>query len=140
MADREILEIDGRNPFAARLDHVLGAVGDLHVAVVVDGGDVAGVEPAVLFEHRVAFDLVIALGHRRPAHLQAAEGLAVPRQRLAGVVGDLHFDAERRVALFHLDVEASPRRLSPAYSGFMVQSEPSGLISVMPQAWTTSTP
>src|SRR5215469_8231099 len=33
---------------------------------------------------------------------------------------------------------ASP--LSPAYSGTSVQALPSGLISVMPQAWTTFTP
>ena len=47
MADREVFEVDRGNPFAARLDHVLGAVGDLHVAVRVDGGDVAGVEEAL---------------------------------------------------------------------------------------------
>ena len=52
MADGEVLQVDRGNPFAARLDHVLGAVGDLHVAVRVDGGDVAGVEEALLVEDR----------------------------------------------------------------------------------------
>src|SRR5690349_15769278 len=33
MTDREILKVDRGNPFASRLDHVLGAVGDLHVAI-----------------------------------------------------------------------------------------------------------
>jgi hypothetical protein len=33
MADSEVFEVDGRDPFAARLDHVLGAVGDPHVGV-----------------------------------------------------------------------------------------------------------
>ena len=50
MADREIFEIDRGNPLAAGLDHVLGAVGDLHVAVRIDGRDVAGIEEAVLVE------------------------------------------------------------------------------------------
>ena len=50
MADREIFQVDRGNPFAAGLDHVLGAVGDLHVAVLVDGGDVAGVEEAFVVE------------------------------------------------------------------------------------------
>jgi hypothetical protein len=45
-----VLELDRADPFAARLDHVLGAVAQLDVAVVVDGGDVAGLEPAVLGE------------------------------------------------------------------------------------------
>ena len=50
MADGEVLQLDRGDPFAARLDHVLGAVGDLHVAVRVDGRDVAGVEKALLVE------------------------------------------------------------------------------------------
>ena len=116
MADGEVLELDRGNPFAARLDHVLGAVGDLHVAVRVDGGDVAGVEEAVLVED-VAAVLEIAARNRRPAHLEPAEGLAVARQLVAGVVGDLHLDPERRVALLGLDVEqllAAQMRRIPA--------------------------
>ena len=50
MADRDILHLDRGNPFAARLDDVLGAVGDLHIAVAVDGGDIAGVETAFVVE------------------------------------------------------------------------------------------
>ena len=64
MADREVFQVDRGNPFAAGLDHVLGAVGDLHVAVRVDGGDVAGVEEAVVVED-VAVVLEIGLGDRR---------------------------------------------------------------------------
>ena len=47
MRHRGILEVDRADPLAARLDHVLAAVGDLQVAVGVDRRDVAGVEPAV---------------------------------------------------------------------------------------------
>ena len=45
--DGDVLQRDRADPLAARLDHVLGAVGDLHVAVGIDGRDVAGGEPAV---------------------------------------------------------------------------------------------
>src|SRR2546428_4713939 len=40
MRDRDVLEIDRADPFAARLDDILRAVGDLDVAVGVDGADV----------------------------------------------------------------------------------------------------
>src|SRR5665811_1928082 len=49
VADGDVFQLDGADPFAAGLDHVLGAVGDLHVAIGVDGGDVAGREPALSF-------------------------------------------------------------------------------------------
>ena len=104
VTDREIFQIDRRDPLAAGLDDVLGAVGDPHIAVLVDGGDVAGVEKAFVVED-VGIDLEIGLGDRGPAHLEAAESLAVPRQFLAGIVGDLHLDAERRVALGLQDIE-----------------------------------
>src|SRR5438067_9704067 len=84
--DRDVLEVDRADPFAARLDHVLRAVGDLHGAVGVDGGDLAGLELAgtmVVNAQRVsALALEVALDHPGPAHLQVAKGLAVPRQLL----------------------------------------------------------
>src|SRR3546814_10811202 len=46
-ADRGVFELDRADPFAARLDHILRAVGDLHHAVGVQHRDVAGVEPAL---------------------------------------------------------------------------------------------
>ena len=70
VTDRQVFEIDRRYPFAAGLDHVLGAVGDLHVAVAVDGRDVAGVEQAILVEDRIALDLVIALATAGPRTLR----------------------------------------------------------------------
>src|SRR5260221_4287746 len=85
--DRDVLQVDRADPLAARLDHVLGAVGDLDVAVGVDGADVAGREPALL-QRIAALALEIALDHPRPAHLQVAEGLAVPRQLLPVLVHD----------------------------------------------------
>ncbi len=101
MADGEILDVDRRNPFAARLDHVFGAVGDLHVAFGIDRRDVAGVEEAVLVED-VALLLEIAPGDGRTGDLEAAEAFAVPRQFPVLGVDDLHLDAEGRPALLDL--------------------------------------
>src|ERR1700751_2928366 len=88
VADRQILDFDRRYPFAARLDHVLRAIGDLHVALRIDGRDVAGVEEAVGVEDVAALTFEIGLGYGRSAHLEAAEGLAVPRQLAVRIVGD----------------------------------------------------
>ena len=104
MSDREIFQFDRGNPLAAGLDHVLGTVRDAHITVRIDGGDVAGIEIAFIVQN-VAIDAEIGLRHRRPAHFQSAEGLAVPRQFLAGIVGDLHLHAERRIALGLQDIE-----------------------------------
>ena len=98
MSDREVFQIDRGNPLAAGLDHILGAIGDPHVSVLVDGRDVAGVEITFLVEN-VGIDVEIGLRYRGTADLQPAEGLAVPRQFLTGIVGDLHLNAERRIAL-----------------------------------------
>ncbi len=47
VAEHSVLDLDRRDVLAAADDHVLLAVGDRHVAVVVDRAAVAGVEPAV---------------------------------------------------------------------------------------------
>src|SRR5262249_8721462 len=52
--------------------------------------------------------LEVGPGHRRTPYLEPAEGLAIPRQPAAAIVGDLHLDAERRVPLLLLHVD--PRR------------------------------
>src|SRR5262245_1688583 len=104
MADREVLQIDRGDPLAAGLDHVLGAIRHLHIAIAIDGGDVAGVEEALRVEDWPVFP-VVGARDAGAAHLEAAEGLAVPRQPLARIVGDLHLDHERRVTLLLLDVE-----------------------------------
>ena len=44
---QQVLHVDRADPLAARLDQVLGAVGDAHVAVRVDRRHVAGAQPAV---------------------------------------------------------------------------------------------
>jgi hypothetical protein len=46
MAHGGILDRGTRDPFATRLDHVLGAIDDLDGAVRKQPGDVAGLQPA----------------------------------------------------------------------------------------------
>src|SRR6266511_2460480 len=87
-----VLELDRRDPLAARLDDVLGAVGDLDEAVLVDAADVAGAQPTVVELVGRGIE-VVAAGDPRPPHFDLADSLAVPRQRRAGVVDDAQLDA-----------------------------------------------
>src|SRR6267142_2187629 len=103
MRDGDVLEVDRADPLAARLDHVLRAVGDLDVAVGIDGADITRGEPLVA-QRIAALALEIALDDPRPAHLQVAEGLAVPRQLLAVLADDAQVDAEQRAALLALQL------------------------------------
>lgn len=44
--DRDVLQLNGTDPLAPGLDHVLREIDHLHAAVKIDGRDVSGVEPA----------------------------------------------------------------------------------------------
>ena len=73
MAHRQVLDLDRADPLAARLDHVLGAVGDGDEPIRVHVRHVAGAEPAVIVHHLAAGALEIARQHPRPAHLDLAD-------------------------------------------------------------------
>ena len=103
MADRDVLELDRADPLTARLDQVLAAVGDLQVAVGVDRGDVAGVEPAVGVGG-VAVGPVVAAADPRPADQQLASRRPVPGQVASLPIDDPQVDAEQGAAL----LEAAP--------------------------------
>src|SRR5581483_8966285 len=77
VAHEVVLELDGRDPLAARLDDVLGPVGDLDVAALVERPDVAGAQPSVveLLGRRVA---VVGAGDPRAPHLDLAHHYAGP--------------------------------------------------------------
>src|SRR5262249_13650359 len=105
-AHRCVLEIDRADPFAARLDHVLRAVGDHHRAVLLDLADIAGGEPVLVEELALAVAFHVALHDPRPAHHQVARDAAVLRQVVAGIVDDLHLAAEHRAAGLGGDGEA----------------------------------
>src|SRR6185437_1120329 len=77
VAHRRVLDIDRADPLAAGFDHVLAAVDDLHIALLVDRRDVAGAEPALVVEGRRARRLIIeiAADDPRAAHQQLAARL-----------------------------------------------------------------
>ncbi len=89
VAHGDVLDVDRADPLAARLDHVLGPVGDLHEAVVVDGGHVAGVEEALVVEDLAARAPEVLGGDDRARDLQAGRSScrraagACPRRRSA---------------------------------------------------------
>src|ERR687888_200416 len=100
-----VFQIDGADPFAARFDDIFGAVGDLDVAVGIDGADVPRGEPAVL-QRIAALALEVALDHPGPAHLQVAERFAVPRQLASVLIDDAHVDTEQHPTLLVLQLGA----------------------------------
>ena len=89
VADQDALDLDGGDVLAAADDDVLEAVADLGVAVRVDHGRVAGVEPAVADRGgRGVRVVVVALHHDVAAHDDLAESLAVVRDLVALLVHD----------------------------------------------------
>ena len=97
-----VLQVDGTDPFTAGLDDVLGAVGDGHEAVFVQGRDVARVEPVAIVQNAPALALEVAAGDPVTAGQQVAEGHAVARQFVGFVVGDLQFHAIDHATLLGL--------------------------------------
>ena len=84
--------------------------------------------------------LEIGARDRGAAHQQAAERLAVVRLLHAFIVDDLHLDRERRAALLHLGFDLAFVVHARSARAAVCRCVPIGLISVMPQAWMTSTP
>src|SRR5207247_10656384 len=83
-----VLERDGADPLATRLDEILRAILHVHGAALVDRDDVAGLEPAVLGEAIaavVAFE--IRPGDPWTARLQPTHRLPVPRHAAVFVAG-----------------------------------------------------
>ena len=107
VGDGGVLELDRADPFAAGLDHVLGAVGDAHVAVARPSSPCRRCRtsrPA-----SVASSLGLEVAPAPPPARAPRACLcvaAVPGEVGAGVVGDLQLDGERRMADGLLHVEA----------------------------------
>ena len=86
-ADCSILELDRADPFAAGLDHILGAVRDPDRAVGVYGCHVPSVEPLAFFAG-VFLLLEIAADDGRPSGLEPSRADAVAGLRFSvGVHG-----------------------------------------------------
>ena len=99
MATGAVLDVHRADPFTARLDDVLGPVGDLQVAVFTDGSDVPGAEPAVRPVRSRFVQFEIAAADPGSTDHEFARALAVPRQFIAVIVDDFHCNAEHAVTL-----------------------------------------
>ena len=76
-AEREIFELDRRDPFTTGFDDILCPIDDLHIAMRVDRRHVASVEPALRVECRCSLVLEVSRGDPRTFHFEPAECLAV---------------------------------------------------------------
>jgi len=72
VAEQHAFDLGGRDLEAAHLDHLLGAVGEVHPAVRLDVADVAGAVPAVVERRRRGFGGQVTGHQRRRAHLDLA--------------------------------------------------------------------
>src|SRR5262249_10250864 len=88
----QVLELNGADPFTARLDDVFGAVGDLDIALGGNGADISRAQPTVveLLGTRLA---VVRTCDPRPAYFDFADCFAIPRERVADVVDDTKLDS-----------------------------------------------
>src|SRR5262245_45868996 len=89
----QILEFDRGNPLSARLDNVFGTVGDPHIAVLVQCGDIVGIEIAVFVKNGIVTRVVL-VNDAWATNLQPSDVLAVVGQVSALIVCDLHFNQE----------------------------------------------
>src|SRR5262245_14927991 len=113
MLDERRLKGLARYPLAARLDEVLGAIHDAHVAMPVDRGDVSGAEPAPAarvggkrsggagFPRSIVrlLGIEIAVGRPWAVHLQLSRCGAVTRCFLAIFHDAAHLAAGNRKSL-----------------------------------------
>ena len=90
MFEQQVLDLDDRHVLAAADDDVLDAAVDADVALIVDVGEIAGVEPTLGVERLHVRALVVAETHLRAAHHQGA-GFADGRGR---AVRPDHLDAD----------------------------------------------
>ena len=112
VAHQRVLELDGADPLAARLDDVLGAVGDLHVALGRRScrrrrcaASRRGTSPAR--PRRVAGR------DPRAAHLELADGVAVPGQLGPVLVDDAQLHAGSGAAALGAPRRPPPRAAVP---------------------------
>src|SRR5260370_35419407 len=80
MGEEGVFEVEGADPFAAGFNEIFCAVDDFDEAFVVHGGDIAGLEPAVLGPAMgLIGSIVVAGGDPRAAHFELAGSFAAAR-------------------------------------------------------------
>ena len=147
VAHERALERHRADPLAAGLDQVLGAVADLEVAQRVDGGDVAGAEPAVGGEAAAVRRPAGSTPRRRTRRApRARPSWRRPTARRPPRSAPAARAARPARPAFMPERVPLRRRASAAPSGVSVPSVPTGAISVMPhevsgrRPWRSSRP
>src|SRR5207244_10539867 len=92
-------ELDGGDPLATGLDHVLRAVGDLDGSAAVGGGDVPRAQPACIELLVARLVLEVARGDPRSAHLDLSRRVPVPGHLAAVVAHQPQLHPRQRTAL-----------------------------------------
>src|SRR5262245_11746127 len=93
------LHVDRADPRATRLDHFLGAVGDVQIAVGIDCRDVAGCEPAVGVVCRASLEAEVSAAHPRAPDLELTGRHTVAGQLAPFTVDYFHVHTEYSAAL-----------------------------------------
>src|SRR5436190_2131954 len=107
MAHQRALERDAANPLAAGLDDVLRSILHLNRAALVDGHDVAGLEPPVVGEPvRAVGTVVVRARNPWSPDFELAHRLAVPGDERALIAARADLDERRRPSLFRAVLEA----------------------------------
>ncbi len=99
MLVQQVLDFHHRDVLAAANDQVLAATVDPQIALVVDEGQIAGIEPAVL-RGRIEMGALQVAREQRCATNEERAGLA-GRQFVVVGVDDLQFHATQRTAVGH---------------------------------------
>ena len=110
-----VLHFDGRNPLAARLDDILDAISDGHVTLGINGGHIAGLEPAFVRMSIRSFQFKITGAHPGAPDQKRAESHTVPRQVVAFIVHNFHLYAENLPA--RLEAHFGELLLTKTFSG-----------------------
>ena len=131
-----VLELHRGDPLTAGLDHVLGAVADLHVAPP-SSDPMSPVRSHPSWNRSGRRVPVVGAGDPRPADLELPDRLPVVREDGA-VLARRPAPRRRGRSGRSWPATRSPRPEPPWRGG--VASEQSGLVSVMPQPCTISTP
>ena len=99
MVIEDVFDLDRGDVLSAGDDHVLGPVDDVDVAVLVDGGHVSGVEPAV-DDHLVGLFLLLPVTTQDDvgAGDDFADLFVVPSDFAAGIADDPDLDADHVVS------------------------------------------
>ena len=99
MRHQRIFQIDRADPLSARLDQVLGAIGNAHKAHGVYAGHIARSQPSVIGEFIFAHGhMVVAACDERASYLQLTHMLSIPSLILAFIVADAQIHQRYRNA------------------------------------------